>query len=69
MENKVGETKMAKISGLGTGCPEVPQSALCDLCRALRAEAQVAKRAGETEREKLIRFVLAEHEKACHGSN
>jgi hypothetical protein len=60
---------MAKISGTGTGRPEVPRCALCDLYRALKTEAKVARNAGETGREKLILFVLAEHEKACHGSN
>jgi hypothetical protein len=60
---------MAKISGSGTGSQKVPQSTLCDLCRALKAEAKVAKKAGEAEREKLIRIVLAGHEEACHGSN
>lgn len=69
MKNKVGERKMAKISESGTGRPKVPQSTLCELCRALKSEAEIAKQAGEAEREKLIRFVLAEHEKTCHGSN
>lgn len=60
---------MVKISESGTGRPKVPQSTLCNLCRALKSEAEIAEAAGETERAKLILFVLAEHEKACHGSN
>ncbi len=60
---------MAKISESGRERSKVPQSTLCELCRALKAEAELANKAGEAEREKLIRFVLAEHEKACHGSN
>jgi hypothetical protein len=42
---------------------------MCDPCRALAAEARAAGAAGETEREKLILFILAEHGKACHGEN
>ena len=42
---------------------------MCGLCRALAAEADAAGAAGETEREKLILFILAEHGKACHGAN
>jgi hypothetical protein len=59
--------KMTEFSGPGSRWQKMPRSVPpCDLCDALYTETEKANAAGETGRERLIRFILREHKKACH---
>lgn len=41
----------------------------CVFCGALMSEIEKARAGGETEREKLLTFILGEHQKASHSLN
>ncbi|AIC17275.1 hypothetical protein [Nitrososphaera viennensis] len=57
---------MTEFSDSSSHWPKISHSVPCDLCDALKAEAEKAKAAGEADRALLILFVLREHKKACH---
>lgn len=41
----------------------------CVFCGALMSEIDKTRAAGEDDREKLLSFILREHQKVCHRLN
>lgn len=67
---KKGETSKAeKSSGYGSTGQKISQSLWCVFCSALMSEIDKARAGGEVDREKLLSFILKEHQRVCHHLN
>jgi hypothetical protein len=67
---KVGETSKAeKSSGYGSTGRKISQSLWRVFCSALMSEIEKTVAAGESDRGKLLEFILKEHQRVSRGLN